>query len=181
MWQPIRAVARAYHTLVGGTLWLPASLTSPSTGESTQKSGDCGSASGTPTPDGECEDGTRRPVVPDGGTRADGNTLADGDTPADSGTRVDGSGRADDASLDPATRIRDALAANDGRLEQREIADVTDLSQSTVSRRLIAMEDAGDVARYEIGRGKTVFLPDAVPAAFGSPTEGNDSHPTMAP
>lgn len=87
----------------------------------------------------------------------------------------------DDASVgtadgvdDPEDAILAALTANDGRLDQREIPDVADLSQSTVSRKLIAMEERGEVNRYEFGRRKVVFVPGAEPAAFDTSLPGDD-------
>lgn len=75
----------------------------------------------------------------------------------------------------PEAAILDALDENEGRLDQREIPDIADLSQSTVSRRLIAMEERGEVNRYEIGRRKVVFVPGEEPEAFDSSLHGDET------
>lgn len=75
----------------------------------------------------------------------------------------------------PRDAILAALADNGGRLDQRAIPDAADLSQSTVSRQLIAMEERGTVTRYEIGRRKVVFVPGEEPEAFQSPLDGDES------
>ena len=65
-----------------------------------------------------------------------------------------------------AAEILDALSEHDGHLEQQEFPSVTDLSQSTISRQLIALEEQDAVRRYTIGRRKLVFLPGAEPPEF---------------
>lgn len=166
-------VARAFRTLMGGARrWVRFPLAVPSTGESTRREADrreVASARHERPPSGPPATSGSGEGMPE--TRPDGGCPTDqGDAPGDSS-----------AETDPDERIRAALAANGGRLDQRDVPAVADLSQSAASRRLIAMEERGEVVRYEIGRGKTVFLPGEEPAAYGSPIEGSDADPATTP
>lgn len=69
----------------------------------------------------------------------------------------------------PEETIHAILTRNEGKMKQAEIAEMMDYSESTVSRKLSNMESAGTITRYQIGRGKVVFLPDAIPESFDSP------------
>lgn len=69
----------------------------------------------------------------------------------------------------PEETIHAILTRNDGEMKQAEIAEMMDYSESTVSRKLSKMESEGVITRYQIGRGKVVFLPHAVPESFDSP------------
>lgn len=51
----------------------------------------------------------------------------------------------------------------DGRLDQQQIVNRTGWSEATVSRRLSAMEENGDITRFKVGRKNVVCLPEAVP------------------
>lgn len=183
-------VARAFRTLVGGARrWIRFPLAAPLTGESTRhetdgregtsanregvsttrqatSTGREGPPSSRNAPSGDRE-GSPDARGPDGGS---GTTVDEGDASGDSS-----------AETDPDERIRAALTANGGRLAQRDVPAVADLSQSAASRRLIAMEERGEIVRYEIGRGKTVFLPGEEPAAFQSPIDGGDADPATTP
>lgn len=146
MSQSFRRLWQALYTVVGGDRrWLTTPLTSPS--RSRQRYGG-GKRTQTVTTD--------EPPSGEDGTRSE---------EADSSTQEES----------PEERILEALQANGGRLDQREIPETADLSQSTVSRKLIAMEDHGEVNRYEIGRRKVVFVPGEEPDAFDSPLTGEET------
>lgn len=189
-------VARAFRTLVGGARrWLRFPLAAPSTGESTWRETDDRrgtSADREVTPAEQETAPANREGTPSGPTGPSGSSDGGPDARGPDGgsgppaNEEDGAEEGDafgDSSEepDPDERIRAALAANDGRLRQRDVPAVADLSQSAASRRLIAMEERGEVVRYEIGRGKTVFLPGEEPAAFRSPIEGGDADPATTP
>lgn len=57
-------------------------------------------------------------------------------------------------------RILSLLDANDGRLWQREIVRVLDISKATVSRRLADLETRDQITRFEFRGEKVVTLPD---------------------
>lgn len=73
--------------------------------------------------------------------------------------------------LSPRERVLELLEENGGRMKQSAIVSSVEWSESTVSRKLGTLEDAGDVLRYRIGREKLVFLPGAEPDTFHSPFE----------
>lgn len=56
-----------------------------------------------------------------------------------------------------------ALRARGGRAKQSDLVADVAWSKSTVSRRLMALEESGDVVRYAVGREKLVVLPETVP------------------
>ena len=192
MSQPIRRMWQTLYTLVGGDRrWLAAPLTSPSTSEprrtrtvATFATADPASAERRgPSGDGQQPEAqTGSSVSSANGTLDD---ACDGDTTVPTDGATDDSrqeqGEASDDRPDCAeARILTVLADNDGRMDQRDISDAADLSQSTTSRKLIAMESDGAVTRYEIGRRKIVFLPGEEPEAFESPIDRADSPQSMA-
>lgn len=71
--------------------------------------------------------------------------------------------------LTPEERILEIVSANGGGTRQAEIVSAVEWSESTVSRKLQALESAGDVTRYQIGREKVVYLSGQEPAAVRSP------------
>lgn len=165
MSQTLRSLWQALYTVVGGDpRWLSTSLTPPSRSQ------------------GRTNGGNRPPAAaPDGGPKIDddGPEANEADGPeiddADESETDDADGSSD--AGDPEAAIIAALTASGGRLDQREIPEAAGLSQSTVSRRLIALEERGDVNRYEIGRRKVVFIPGEEPDAFDSPLQGDETPP----
>ena len=71
----------------------------------------------------------------------------------------------------PRERLLGLLERNDGRMRQSDIVEAVEWSESTVSRKLGALESSGEVTRYRIGRGKIVVLPGAEPECMGSALE----------
>jgi len=74
--------------------------------------------------------------------------------------------------LMPGEFVRRVLEENDGRLKQQAFTDYTDWSSSTVSRELQRLEEEEVVVRIQVGREKTVFLPERAPA--NEPVESSD-------
>lgn len=80
----------------------------------------------------------------------------------------------DDPSIGHVEReayIESLLDENSGRLWQREIVSRTDVSSSTISRWLSAMEEEERIVRVRVGREKLVTLPEAGPEAATAPFE----------
>jgi predicted transcriptional regulator len=48
-------------------------------------------------------------------------------------------------------------------MRQTNICETSGWSKATVSRTLCEMEDAGQITRIRVGKGKVVCLPDAMP------------------
>ena len=82
--------------------------------------------------------------------------------------------------ISPRERLIGLLEANDGRMKQSEIVGAVEWSESTVSRKLGALESDGAITRYRIGRGKLVFLPGAEPDCLGSPFDGEEAERSIA-
>lgn len=82
--------------------------------------------------------------------------------------------------ISPEERLVGLLEANDGRMKQSEIVGAVEWSESTVSRKLGALESDGAITRYRIGRGKLVFLPGAEPDCLGSPFDGEEAERSIA-
>lgn len=55
------------------------------------------------------------------------------------------------------------LECEGGELEQKAFKEYTNWSKSTISRVLQDLESEGHIERIQIGRGKVVYLPQAVP------------------
>lgn len=55
------------------------------------------------------------------------------------------------------------LLESRGRLRQHEIVAQTEMSPSTISEQLAAMEDNGDIAQVKLSRGQIVCLPELIP------------------
>lgn len=65
--------------------------------------------------------------------------------------------------LRPERYVQQLLAEHDGRLRQREVSELTRLSDSTTSRLLSEMEEDDQIIRISVGREKIVCLPSAAP------------------
>lgn len=59
--------------------------------------------------------------------------------------------------------VLDLVEEHGGRMRQTAVCEKSGWSKATVSRTLCDMEDAGQITRVRVGRGKVVCLPDAVP------------------
>ena len=66
------------------------------------------------------------------------------------------------------------LEEQGGSLRQKEFAEFTSLSSSTISRILQEMEDDEQVVRVQIGRENIVYLPEHAPAGSVSRTDSAD-------
>lgn len=84
--------------------------------------------------------------------------AAESETAPSSSTGPDTSSVSDEALLTTDEQIYQLLYQQDGRMKQREIVDQTPWSASTVSQALTEMEEAQQIRRVQIGRGKIVFL-----------------------
>lgn len=73
-------------------------------------------------------------------------------------TKPDTGSVSDETLLTTDEQIYQLLYQHDGRMKQREIVEQTPWSASTVSQALSEMEEAQQIQRVQIGRGKIVFL-----------------------
>jgi hypothetical protein len=72
--------------------------------------------------------------------------------------------------------VLDLVDAHGGRMRQANICEVSGWSKATVSRTLCGMEDAGQITRIRVGKGKVVCLPDAIPdERSAANTDSSDS------
>ncbi|WP_255194914.1 helix-turn-helix transcriptional regulator [Halorarius litoreus] len=62
--------------------------------------------------------------------------------------------------LSPEQHVMHLLEVNDGRMRQSQFVEETDWSKAKVSRKLSALEDAGEIERTRIGRENIVTVPD---------------------
>lgn len=62
--------------------------------------------------------------------------------------------------LTPNEQFLELLAEHGGRMRQADMVAEMDFSKSTVSRRLSALEQDGQIKRIEAGRSKIVVFPD---------------------
>lgn len=74
----------------------------------------------------------------------------------------------DEALLTTDEQIYQLLYQHGGRMEQRKIVERSPWSAATVSRALGEMEDAQQIRRVQIGRGKIVFLAGKEPPEIAS-------------
>lgn len=92
-------------------------------------------------------------------------------------------GGRDDASpsriLTPEEAVLEAISAHDGGMKQAEIVSALSWSESTVSRKLSALEEREVVTRYQIGREKLVYLAGAEPDSLKSPVARADADQSM--
>ncbi len=68
------------------------------------------------------------------------------------------------AGLTPAEFVTSILADHGGELQQQAFADMTAWSCSTDSRLIQQLEDDEIIVRVQIGREKTMYLPEAAPS-----------------
>jgi len=60
-------------------------------------------------------------------------------------------------------RVLELLQEHGGRMLQSDIVEQTDWSKSKVSRVLSDMDEAGEVAKIDVGRGNLIALPEVAP------------------
>jgi len=97
--------------------------------------------------------------------------------------RTDGDA-ADAASTEPATppppiptnqnRVLELLRDNGGRMLQSDIVEATDWSKSKVSRVLSDMDEEGEVAKIDVGKGNLIALPEVAPPNARSALDRGD-------
>lgn len=75
----------------------------------------------------------------------------------------------DEFGITPKQYIVSGLRTYGGRLRQKEIVELTDWSNSTVSRTLKVMEADDAIIRIPLGREKVVCLPEASPDHLDTP------------
>jgi uncharacterized membrane protein len=72
--------------------------------------------------------------------------------------------------VDDRTLVKAMLDAEDGRMRQSEIVEVTGWSKAKVSRLLSRMAGDGEVAKIQLGRENLICLDRAIPAAAAGTT-----------
>ena len=71
-------------------------------------------------------------------------------------------------------RVLELLVENGGRMLQSDIVEATDWSKSKVSRVLSDMDEEGDIAKIDVGKGNLIALPEVAPPNAGSALDRGD-------
>lgn len=109
---------------------------------------------------------------PNGSSPPDASDEPTGNTEIQSGA---------DGFVPPEERVHQLLAAHEGITWQSHVVADTGWSAPKTSRVLSEMENAGEIARYRIGREKVVCLPGSEPACVRQGTEQPDTTASERP
>ena len=71
-------------------------------------------------------------------------------------------------------RVLELLGENGGRMLQSDIVDETDWSKSKVSRVLSDMDEEGEIAKIDVGKGNLIALPEVAPQSTRSPLDADE-------